>query len=65
MATIEDLVRQFQTDEALQQEVRDILADGKVSFPEFTSFCKKHNVAVSMSDLPKYMEQAKKLGFLK
>lgn len=65
METVEDLVRQYQTDEALQQEVRDILADGKVSFLEFTSFCKKHNVAVSMSDLPKYMEQARKLGFLK
>ena len=65
METVEELVRQYQTDEALQQEVRDILADGKVSFLEFTSFCKKHNVAVSMSDLPKYMEQARKLGFLK
>ena len=65
MATVEDLVRRYQTDEALQREVRDILADGKVSFQEFTRFCKKHDVAVSMSDLPRYMEQAKKLGFLK
>ncbi len=65
MATVEELVRQYQTDEALQREVRDILADGKVSFQEFTRFCKKHDVAVSMSDLPRYMEQAKKLGFLK
>lgn len=65
MATVEELVRRYQTDEALQREVRDILADGKVSFQEFTRFCKKHDVAVSMSDLPKYMEQAKKLGFLK
>ena len=65
MATVEELVRRYQTDEALQREVRDILADGKVSFLEFTHFCKKHDVAVSMSDLPRYMEQAKKLGFLK
>ena len=65
MATVEELVRRYQTDEALQREVRDILADGKVSFQEFTRFCKKHDVAVSMSDLPRYMEQAKKLGFIK
>lgn len=65
MATVEELVRRYQTDEALQREVRDILADGKVSFQEFTRFCKKHDVAVSMSDLPRYMKQAKKLGFLK
>ena len=65
MATVEELVRRYQTDEALQREVRDILADGKVSFQEFTRFCKKHDVAVSMSDMPRYMEQAKKLGFLK
>lgn len=65
MATVEELVRRYQTDEELQREVRDILADGKVSFQEFTRFCKKHDVAVSMSDLPRYMEQAKKLGFLK
>lgn len=65
MATVEELVRRYQTDEALQREVRDILADDKVSFQEFTRFCKKHDVAVSMSDLPRYMEQAKKLGFLK
>ena len=65
MATVEELVRRYQTDEALRREVRDILAVGKVSFQEFTRFCKKHDVAVSMSDLPRYMEQAKKLGFLK
>ena len=65
MATVDDLVRQYRTDEDLQKEVGDILADGKVSFREFTVFCKKHSVDVSLSELPKYMEQARALGFIK
>ena len=65
MATVDDLVRQYQTDEALQREVKDILADGKVSFREFTVFCRKHDVDISISELPRYMEQARKLGFVK
>ena len=63
--TVEELVQQYQTDKALQDEVAAILADGKVSISEFFSFAKKHNVEVSLSDLPKYMEQAKQLGFIK
>ncbi|MBR0425073.1 MAG: hypothetical protein IJK01_03005 [Clostridia bacterium] len=65
MATVEELVQQYQTDKALQDEVKAILADGKVSMQEFFEFAKKHNVSVSLTDLPKYMEQAKQLGFIK
>lgn len=65
MATVEELVEQYQTDKKLQKEVADILADGKVSVQEFLKFAKKHNVDVSLADLPKYVEQAKKLGFIK
>ncbi len=65
MATVDDLVRQYQTDGALQREVKDILADGKVSFREFTAFCRKHDVDISISELPRYMEQARKLGFVR
>ena len=65
MATVEQLVQQYQTDKALQDEVAAILADGKVSMQEFFEFAKKHNVSVSLTDLPKYMEQAKQLGFIK
>lgn len=65
MATVEDLVKQYMTDEKLQKEVKDILADGKVSIQEFMKFAKKHDVDVSLSDLPKYLDQAKKLGFIK
>lgn len=65
MATVQDLVEQYQKDEALQKEVADILADGKISINEFLSFAKKHNVNISLADMPKYMEQAKQLGFIK
>ncbi len=64
MATVDELVKQYETDEALQKEVADILADGKVSIKEFMTFAKKHDVAISLDQLPYYMEQAKKLGFI-
>ena len=65
MATVDELVQQYQTDPALQAEVKGILADGKVSMQEFLTFAKKHNVNISLTDIPKYMEQAKQLGFIK
>ncbi|MDO4852148.1 MAG: hypothetical protein Q4A88_01850 [Clostridia bacterium] len=65
MATVEELVKQYQTDKAMQDEVAAILADGKVSIQEFMNFAKKHDVQISLTDLPKYMEQAKQLGFIK
>lgn len=65
MATVEELVKQYETDEALQKEVAGILADGKITLMEFMNFAKKHNVKISLDELPKYTEQAKKLGFIK
>lgn len=65
MATVEQLVKQYETDQALQAEVAEILADGKVSMAEFFAFAKRHDVAISLDELPKYLEQAKQLGFLK
>ncbi len=65
MATVEELVRQYQTDKALQDEVAAILADGKISISEFLTFARKHDVDISLADLPKYVEQAKQLGFIK
>ena len=65
MATVAELVEQYKTDEALQKEVADILADGKISISEFIGFAKKHGVEVSLADLPSYMEMAKELGFIK
>ncbi|MEA5048020.1 MAG: hypothetical protein VB034_05335 [Eubacteriales bacterium] len=65
MATVEQLIKQYETDKALQAEVAQIVADGKVTMMEFMAFAKKHDVAISLDELPKYMEQARKLGFLK
>lgn len=65
MATVDELVKQFETDPKLQKEVNDIIADGKITLAEFRTFAKKHNVDISLKDLPKYVEQAKKLGFIK
>ena len=65
MATVEELIEQYQTDPALQREVDDILKDGKVSAGEFMSFAKKHGVKVSLADIPKYLEQAKQAGLIK
>lgn len=65
MASVEELVKQYQTDKDLQAEVAAILTDGKVSMQEFLSFARKHDVNLSLSDLPKYMEQARQLGFIK
>ena len=65
MATVDELMKQYETDEALQKEVADILADGKITLMEFMHFAKKHNVKVSLDELPKYTEQARKLGFIK
>ena len=65
MATVEELIKQYETDKALQDEVKAILADGKISIKEFMDFAKKHDVEISAADLPKYMAEAKKLGFIK
>ena len=65
MATVDELVKQYETDKDLQDEVAAILADGKVTLQEFFTFVRKHDVNVSFSDLPKYMEQARQMGFFK
>lgn len=65
MATVEELIEQYKTDEALKKEVDEILADGKVTITEFMSFAKKHDVDVSISDFPKYLAEAKKMGIIK
>ena len=65
MATVEQLIEQYETDPKLQKEVKDILADRKVTINEYRTFAKKHDVDISLKDLPKYMKEAKKLGFIK
>ena len=65
MATIKELVEQYEKDPALRKEVDGILADGKITPLEFITFAKKHDVAVSLADLPEVIRQAKENGLIK
>ena len=65
MATVEELIKQYETDEELKKEVDAVLADGKITITEFLTFAKKHDVNVSLSDFPKLLEEAKKAGLIK
>ena len=65
MATIEELIRQYETDPALKKEIEDILADQKITMAEFMGFVKKHDVEVSLSDFPKVIKEAKEAGLIK
>jgi|GEM_PF-1258126 len=64
MATVEELIKRYETDKALQDEVHEILKDGKVTIPEFLKFAKKHDVAISLDEIPKYLDQLKKAGLI-
>jgi hypothetical protein len=64
MPTVEDMIRQYETDTALQKEVAEVLKDGKITVKEFMAFAKKHNVSVSVTEVPKYLEMAKKHGLI-
>lgn len=65
MATVEELVKQYETDPELRKEIEKILADGKITPMEFLSFAKEHNVEVSLAELPEYLNKAKELGLIK
>ena len=65
MATVEELIKQYETDEELKKEVDALLADGKITITEFLTFAAKHDVDVSLSDFPKLLEEAKKAGVIK
>ena len=65
MATVQELIKQYETDPELQKEIEEILADGKITMKEFLTFSREHDVEVSLKDLPSYIEEAKKLGMIK
>lgn len=65
MATVEELLAQYETDEELKAEVDEILADQKITFSEFMGFINKHDVEVSLSDFPKIIKEAKEAGLIK
>ena len=65
MATIEEMIKQYETDPALQKEVDAILADNKITMSEFLGFVKKHDVEVSLADFPQIIKKAKEAGLIK
>ena len=65
MATVEELIRQYDTDPELKKEVDGILADQKITIGKFMGFVKNHDVEVSLADFPKIIEEAKKAGLIK
>lgn len=65
MATIEELLKQYETDPELKAEVGKILEDNKITFGEFMGFVKKHDVEISISDFPKIIQEAKDAGLIK
>jgi hypothetical protein len=64
MATVAELIEQYDHDPELQKEIDDILADGKITIDEFKSFKKHHDLDVPITELPKIIKEAKKLGLL-
>ena len=65
MATVEELIKQYETDPELQKEVNDILADGKITIREYRTFANNHDLDISLTELPHVIEEAKKMGLLK
>ena len=65
MATVEELIKQYDTDPELKKEVDGILADQQITMGEFLGFAKKHDVKVSLAEFPKIIEEAKKAGLIK
>lgn len=61
--TVEELIEQYRTDEELRQEVAAILADGKVTMLEGLAFARRHDVRLSLNELPRYVELAQRMGF--
>lgn len=65
MATVEELTKQYKKDPELKKEVKEILKDGRITPKEFLSFCKKHDLDLSIKDLPEVLKQAKEAGLIK
>ncbi len=65
MATVEELVERYRTDEAFRKEVEALTADGKLSPGDLLAFAGKYGVKLSLADIPKYMRKARELGFIR
>ena len=65
MATIEELIKQYDTDPELRKEVEKILEDEKITLAEFMGFVKAHDLKMSLADFPEVIKQAKEAGLIK
>ena len=65
MATVEELIKQYETDPELKKEVEAILADQKITIGEFLGFAKNHDLEVSLADFPKIISEAKEAGLIR
>ena len=65
MATVDELTKQYKKDPELKKEVKEILKDGKITPKEFLEFSKKHDLDLSLKDLPEVIKQAKEAGLIK
>ncbi|MBR3244759.1 MAG: hypothetical protein IKF90_19065 [Parasporobacterium sp.] len=65
MATVDELTKQYKKDPELRKEVKEILKDGKITPKEFLEFSKKHDLDLSLKDLPEVIKQAKEAGLIK
>ena len=65
MATIQELIERYPKDAKLQADVAAVLKDGKVGAMEVLVLAKNYDVDISLSDVPKFLEQAKQLGLIK
>ena len=62
MAGIDELINKIQNDKGLQDEVGKMLADGKLSASEVMGFAAKYGSNLSLTDVPKLIDQLKKIG---
>ena len=62
MAGIDELVSKIQNDKGLQDEVGKMLADGKLSAQEVLGFAAKYGSNLSLTEVPKLIDQLKTLG---
>ena len=61
MAGIDELINKIQNDKGLQDEVGKMLADGKLSAQEVMGFAAKYGSNLSLTEVPKLIDQLKKI----
>ena len=65
MATVDELIKQYETDPELKKEINKICEDDKITVQEFLTFTRNHDLKLSITELPGIIKKAKELGFIK